>query len=113
MNDRLPTDLVVAALLRRVNDAGGLAMVLAKGDLKDGALLFITFEKARFSGIFQREPGPDGQHALVRTGPGNDAAPQAITDFWQRRRQVDPDLWVIELDIASAERFAAETVLAR
>ena len=25
-----------------------------------------------------------------------------------RQRQFDPDLWVIELDIADAERFAAE-----
>ncbi|MFX7883132.1 DUF1491 family protein, partial [Acinetobacter baumannii] len=34
-----------------------------------------------------------------------------IADYWQRRRRIDPDLWVIELDIASAERFAAETLL--
>ncbi|PHK02659.1 hypothetical protein VF08_18145 [Nostoc linckia z8] len=26
-----------------------------------------------------------------------------------RRRAQDPDLWLIELDIADAERFAAET----
>jgi len=28
-----------------------------------------------------------------------------------RRRRNDPDLWVVELDIAQAERFAAETML--
>lgn len=111
MNDRLPTELSVGALLRRVNDAGGLAMVLARGDRKDGALLFITYEKGRFSGIFQREPGLGKGPVLVRSGPSDDGDPQAITDFWQRRRRTDPDLWVIELDIAAAERFAAETVL--
>ena len=26
----------------------------------------------------------------------------------ERRRRFDPDLWILELDIASAERFAAE-----
>ena len=28
--------------------------------------------------------------------------------FLERRRKFDPDLWILELDIASAERFAAE-----
>ena len=28
--------------------------------------------------------------------------------FLERRRKYDPDLWILELDIASAERFAAE-----
>jgi len=36
----------------------------------------------------------------------------ARESYWQRRRARDPDLWVIELDIASPERFAAETILA-
>ncbi|MBN9940404.1 DUF1491 family protein, partial [Listeria monocytogenes] len=30
--------------------------------------------------------------------------------YWRRRRDRDPDLWVVELDIPSAERFAAETI---
>ena len=37
---------------------------------------------------------------------GSISAPRA-----RRRRARDPDLWVIELDIAGAERFAAETIL--
>ena len=28
--------------------------------------------------------------------------------FWATRQKYDPDLWIIELDVASAERFAAE-----
>jgi hypothetical protein len=39
-------------------------------------------------------------------------APHDIAAYWRRRRERDPDLWVIELDIAEAERFAAETILA-
>jgi hypothetical protein len=31
-----------------------------------------------------------------------------LQDLIARRRRFDPDLWLIELDIASAERFAAE-----
>lgn len=111
MSARLPVGIAVSALLRRINDAGGLAMVLAKGEPNDGALLFVTYEKGQFSGIFQREPSLDGGARLARLGPDDSADPVIIHDFWMRRRNMDPDCWVIELDIASAERFAAETVL--
>jgi len=33
------------------------------------------------------------------------------SDYWRRRRASDSDLWVVELDIADAERFAAETIV--
>ena len=111
MTARLPVEIGVGALLRRVNDAGGLAMVLARGDRQDGSLLFVTYRKSVFSGFYQREPGQGGVPTLARIGPGDDADSDQIATFWQRRRQFDPDLWVIELDIVAAERFAAETFL--
>ena len=60
---------------------------------------------------FERGIGPDGEPALVRSGPSAFDDPFAVSDYWQRRRSRDPDLWVVELDIASAERFAAETII--
>ena len=39
MSARLPSGLLVSALLRRVNDAGGFGIVLAKGDPQGGAIL--------------------------------------------------------------------------
>jgi hypothetical protein len=38
MTRRLPTHLLVAALIRRVNDAGGIAVVRARGDADAGAI---------------------------------------------------------------------------
>ena len=109
MTERLPTHLQVGALLRRVNDAGGMAMVLARGDAQAGSILFVTAEKGRNHRVFERGFAPDGRTALVETGPrGADEA--TLAGYWQRRRAVDPDIWVIELDIAQAERFAAETI---
>ena len=35
-----------------------------------------------------------------------------VADYWRRRRSRDPDLWVIELDVAGAEQLVAETLLA-
>ena len=47
MTPRLATGIYVNALIRRVNQSGGMAMVLAKGDETAGALILITREKGR------------------------------------------------------------------
>lgn len=107
---RLAAGLLVNALIRRVNAAGGSAMVLAKGDAEAGAILVLTLERGGDPGFFERGIGPDGNPALVRSGPSEFTDAGAVSDYWQRRRSRDSDLWVIELDIAGAERFAAETL---
>ncbi len=107
---RLASGLLVNALVRRVNAAGGSAMVLAKGEAEAGAILVLAVERGGDPRFFERGIGPDGAPALVRSGPTEMADESAVSDYWQRRRSRDPDLWVIELDIAGAERFAAETL---
>jgi hypothetical protein len=107
---RLAAGLLVNALVRRVNAAGGSAMVLAKGDAEAGAILILAVERGANPGFFERGIGPDGMPALVRSGPADLADEQAVSDYWHRRRSRDSDLWVVELDIAGAERFAAETL---
>jgi len=111
VTDRLPTHLLVSALLRRVNDAGGMAMVMAKGDPLGGTILLILNDKGRFSGMIESGRDLDGRAALVPAGPVDSAAPDEVSAYWQRRRSRDPDLWVIDLDIPFAQRFAAETIL--
>lgn len=107
MNARLPTHLVVSALLRRVNDAGGIAVVRARGDADAGAILVLLEQENR---VVERGIGPDGNDALVPSGPkpGSD---ESLDEYWARRRARDPDLWVVALDIADGQRFAAETIL--
>jgi hypothetical protein len=110
MTPRLASGLLASALLRRVNDAGGMAMVLAKGDAISGAFLFVALSQGQDPRAFERGIGPDGESALVPAGPQPVESESALTDYWQRRRARDPDLWVIELNIANAERFVAETM---
>lgn len=112
MSPRLPSGVLVSALLRRVNDAGGIATMLARGDAQAGAILVLTLDHGAMPRLLERGIGPDGKTALMPAGPGDGAAPAEIAAYWRRRRERDPDLWVIELDIAGAERFAAETILA-
>ena len=57
--------------------------------------------------LLERLLQPDGTYAWQDSGQAaaDDDAFRALLD---RRRRIDPDLWVVELDVASAERFAAE-----
>lgn len=102
---RLPTQLLVGALLRRVNDTGGFGAVLAKGDAQAGGVLVVAVENG-ISRLLERGLGPDGRPALIDSTPADDVA-----GYWQRRRQRDPDLWVVELDIADSSRLAAEVLV--
>ncbi len=111
MTARLTSEFRVKAALRRVHAAGGSAMVLRRGDATAGAILVVALDRGGPAALLERGIGPDGAPALIRTGPTSGES-TAVTDYWQRRGLSDPDLWVIELDVADAERFAAETIAA-
>ncbi|WP_029623624.1 DUF1491 family protein [Sphingomonas sp. PAMC 26617] len=112
MTALLPSGLLVSALLKRANDAGGMGMVRARGEPNSGAILLILNDNIGHSSIMERALDQLGKPALVATGPADSANVAERESYWRRRRDRDPDLWVIELDIASPERFAAETILA-
>ena len=46
-----------------------------------------------------------GFASVLAKGDGNE---EEFERFLARRRKFDPDLWVLELDIASSQRFADE-----
>ncbi|RZM12010.1 MAG: DUF1491 family protein [Sphingomonas sp.] len=105
MSDRLPSGLLVSAMLRRANDAGGLGMVLAKGDPQGGAILAIVAEPGGRERLVERRLDLDGRATLVDSTPADD-----LVGYWRRRRERDPDCWVIELTVPGAERLVAETI---
>ncbi|API60070.1 hypothetical protein BSL82_12770 [Tardibacter chloracetimidivorans] len=105
---RLTTAIRVSALIRRVNSEGGHATVLSKGDATGGAILLILCERGRNQRFFERTLDQNGAYRWGRTGgdPGEDHG--AVASFIERRRRIDPDLWVVELDVAHPERFIDE-----
>lgn len=107
---RLTAEFLVKAMLRRVHDAGGSGMVLKRGDAQSGAILIVALERGADARFFERGIGSDGRTALIQTGPKSDSG-ESGDDYWRRRVSRDPDLWVVELDIADSERFASETIL--
>lgn len=109
MSAGLPSDLLVAALRQRVQAAGGFATVLARGEKGSGALLLILRGPGGVRAM-ERMPSLSGGYELAVAGP-LDGDESTVDAYWHRRRERDPDLWVVELDVAEAQRFAAETIL--
>lgn len=107
---RLTSEMLVGVLRRRIAAAGGFATILAKGDAISGVILIQAVEKGQEIGLFERVSNFSGGYALLRCGPPPEDGAEAMAQYLARRRQSDPDLWVIELDIPNAERFAAETI---
>lgn len=105
---RLAASVLVGALVRRAEAEGGFAAILAKGDPKAGTLLVILLEKGGNPRIFERILQLDGSYSFTEsTGKGVGDADE-LKKVLDRRRGSDPDMWVLELDVPSAERFAAE-----
>ena len=108
MTPRLATSVRISALIRIAEAQGGFAAVLAKGDPTAGSILLLLAERGGIRRIFERLLQPDGSYSWQPTGPQAIDNTQEIDGIIARRRQNDPDLWILELDIPSLERFAAE-----
>jgi hypothetical protein len=108
MEARLSTSVLVTALMRRVESIGGFAAVLAKGDATAGAALVILTEKGRKQRVLERILQPDGRYIWQDVSTQAAENEEEFERLLGRRRKYDPDLWLIELDVPSAERFAAE-----
>ena len=104
---RLTSSVLASALLRRAQDEGGFGAVLAKGDPTAGSIAVILAEKGRKACFLERLLLPDGSYSWQSSRQDIENE-EDFNAFLQRRRTSDPDLWILELDIASAERFAAE-----
>lgn len=98
---RLTSDIQVSALKRLAEVGGGFATVLRKGDPTSGAILIVGLVRGENPLLFDRFPSVDGESAWQQIAENEaDVAAQ-----WQKRAARDPDLWVLELDVASIERL--------
>ena len=107
--DRLPSALEATAILRRAEADGDFATVLKKGDSDRGSILLVVGSRGRHVACLERVLDAAGDYRWERTGPAESAGSTEIAEFVARRARFDEDCWAIELDIADAERFIAET----
>lgn len=109
MTARLPASLWAAALIRRVQAAGGFATVLARGDADRGAILLVFRGADGLESIYGRVVAKTGASIWERLAQDEASPGDRTSDYLARQRNYDPDLWVIELDVAAPERFIVES----
>lgn len=94
-----------SAFIRLAEAGGDQAMILRKGDATSGAILLVTLIKGQEAALFERLPSLEGGSSWQELGSQITENEQKITESWQKRASRDPDLWVIELNVASQERL--------
>ena len=105
MEPRLPAHLEVSALIRQVEAAGGFAMVLSKGERDAGTILVVLTQNGGNSRAYERMPQADGSRQWCQTFTQDPEKPWEFSEILTRWASRDPDLWIVELDIANGERF--------
>ncbi len=107
MSARLPTHLEVGALIRAVESSGGFAMVLQKGERDAGSLSVVAIDAVQHSILYERMPQADGSRNFVASKIEDTDNQRLFSDYLARRCEQDRDMWLIEVNIADAERFIA------
>ena len=108
MEPRIAASVLASALIRKAEGEGGFAAVLARGDPTAGSILVILLEKGQNPRLFERLLTSGGRYEWQESGSQDIENAADVPALVARKRRFDPDLWVLELDIPSAERFAAE-----
>ena len=108
MQPRLASSILVNALIRRAESLGGFGMVLSRGDATAGSILLVLNERGQPAGTMERVLQATGDYQWELNPIQVIDNTHEIDERIKRRRSFDPDLWVVELDIPSPERFAAE-----
>jgi hypothetical protein len=106
---RLPAHIEVNGLIRAVEAAGGFATVIAKGEREAGTILVVCCANGAPMRAFERMPHPDGSRVWKLSRTQDIENKSEFSEYLARRTKQDDDLWIIELDIADAERFIGLT----
>jgi len=104
---RLPAHLEVSAIIRMVEAGGGFATLVARGERDAGTILLLTLERDETATLYERMPQLDGTRPYIAAKRENSEKPTEMDEYIARRRSQDPDIWVIEANVADAERFIA------
>lgn len=107
MDTRLPAHLEAGAILRLAESQGGFGMVLAKGERDAGTMLVVTLCRGADGVLLERMPQLDGSRKFIAAKRQNPDNQREFSEYLDRRRAQDSDLWLIEVDVADPQRFIA------
>lgn len=98
--------------MRRAEAEGGFATLIRKGDAERGAITLLITQRGSIAAVLERQMAADFTYRWASLSADRPWDEAAWRDFLQKKVNFDRDCWAIELDIADAERFIAETTSA-
>ena len=110
MTARLPAKLEASALMRQVQSNGGFATIIKHGDDDSGVLILVIVERGLPKALVERRMSSDFSQKWAVGAISDNADSEKFREIIENRTRFDPDCWIIELDVADAERFIAETI---
>jgi hypothetical protein len=106
MEPLLRTEVWVSALIRRAQVGGAYATVAARGDPDAGAVVVKVDLLDGRARAWAPALDPEGRRAWINPLGGDGLAPEAEIDaYCRRRRERDPDLWVVEIEDKQGRSF--------
>lgn len=96
--------------MRQVESTGGFATIVQRGDPDSGALVLIVAERGVPHILLERRLSGSFDYRWTATVRSDPSHPEKFRDSVKKITLVDADCWLIELDVADAERFIAETI---
>lgn len=109
MSPRLTAKAWTSALIRSVHAAGGFATVLKHGDDSAGSIILVLLRPDGGQTVLTRAMRGESYMWVVAAEHPRDEL-RHINDFLDKQGRYDPDIWIIELDIAHPERFIDESI---
>ena len=95
--------------MRQVESMGGFASLLRRGDPDRGALVLIVTMRGKPHAMVERQLTAAFDYRWTVTATAHALIDDKFRESMEKRLKVDPDFWLIELDVPDAERFIAET----
>lgn len=81
--------------------------MLAKGEKDAGTILIQVLNRDGGSVLYERMPQLDGSRRFAPTKAQDNENKEEFENYLARRKAQDSDLWILEVDIAPADRFIA------
>ena len=107
MPREIPTHLWVSALLRRASLSGAFATIAHKGDEDRGDVVVkVTSERGK-ARLYAPAFNPEGPTEFERLAVETEAEADELVG---KRRKMDRDLWVIEIEDREGRHFLVEPV---